>query len=541
VKQLTTYYIVPIGIIVTDEETLYTCDFATPKKTYRLTLLAEDFSELKRFRRATTRKTLALGFLGTGGDLEIFKTFVEELEWKEKLGVKTLGIYNHNDELVFVTTSKAVKARNISVDTIIQLEKHQKIKTSILDGKKFLNAKTFQQLGSMILGYNEYAKTVSILAWVAGCFIKHHLRESETKYPHLFMVGIPGSGKSATLEFIITVIFSCFSIKAANQTSRFSLMDVSASSNLMPQFINEFKPATLDGKVLKDLLNHFRDSYDRHEGERGTPKLELNTYELLAPILVAGEASPSEAAIRERTIELLFSPHEIEENMDFQNTFEALVDNKSLLESFGRTLLDVALRTTPEEANEWYKEGFERVKGNFPNRVTKNLACVYAGLKLIERVCVFFELSWLQVFPISFDECVNHLIYAVREYLLDGGNHTKNVIEEAFEIMARMGLKYDKDYLIENSGKHLCLKLPRIYDDYTKYRMNHAILGEVLTEPEFRRQLKKSPYIIDKNKPSDHRYFNGNRERAWIIDFEKLQSVCDVEGFLKQPPESKKD
>jgi hypothetical protein len=129
----------------------------------------------------------------------------------------------------------------------------------------------------------------------------------------------------------------------------------------------------------------------------------------------------------------------------------------------------------------------------------------------------------------------------VREYLLDGGNHSKNVIEEAFEIMARMGLKYDKDYLIENNGKHLCLKLPRIYDDYTKYRMNHAILGEVLTEPEFRRQLKNSPYIVNKKKPSDYRYFGGNRERAWIIDFEKLQSVCDVEGFLKQPPEPKKD
>jgi hypothetical protein len=109
----------------------------------------------------------------------------------------------------------------------------------------------------------------------------------------MFLIGISGSGKSATIEHIIRIIFSCFSIRAASQVTRFSLMDGSASSNIMPQFFNEFKPSTLSNEKLNLLLNHFRDTYDRHEGERGTVEMDIKTYELLAPILVAGEQTPA--------------------------------------------------------------------------------------------------------------------------------------------------------------------------------------------------------------------------------------------------------
>jgi hypothetical protein len=529
VKQLTTYYVVAVEMVVSDEETQYICDFVTPKKTYRLIMLAEDFSNLDKFKRKTTKTTLALGYLGTSGDLEYFKTFIQDLDWKEKIGVKTLGIYNHDNALTFVSLSGAVKERNIPVDNIIQMHKHSIIDSSIIE-KGFLNSKLLKELGTHILTYNEYPKTVSILAWVAGCFIKYHLKESETKYPHFVMIGVAGSGKSWTMERVICAIFSRYVILASSQATSFGLMLESCSSNLIPQLINEFKPSTLPRKVLKAIINHIRDSYDKHEGMRGKGDLTLNRYELLAPVLVCGEQNPAEAAVRERTIELLFSRSDIEKG-DYEAAYNWISANKPLLEDFGRTLLDVALRTTPEKANAWYKEGYEQVKGIFPNRVTTNLSCTYAGLKLVEKMCSFLKLSWTEVFPIDFDMCVKHLMYAVREYLLDGSNHSRTVIEETFEIMARMNLKYEKDYTIENSGKHLCLRLKAVYDDFTQYRVNHAILGEVLTYNDFKQQLKKSGYVINPDNPTELRYYNGKRVRVWVLNYEKLQSVCDVEDF----------
>ena len=50
-----------------------------------------------------------------------------------------------------------------------------------------------------------------------------------------------------------------------------------------------------------------RDSYDGHAGVRGRADQSAVSYELLAPLVVTGEESPAEAAIRERGMELLFS------------------------------------------------------------------------------------------------------------------------------------------------------------------------------------------------------------------------------------------
>jgi hypothetical protein len=427
-----------------------------------------------------------------------------------------------------VSSKGAIKAGNIPVDTIIQIDKCKKIDSDILD-KPFLKADEFQQLGELLLSYNEYQKTVPILGWIAGCFIKSHLRESETKYPHLFFTGEGGSGKSETMERIALPIFSCKKIKSASMVTGFSLMNGSSSSNLIPQFINEFKPSTSDPKKLNILLNHFRDAYDHHEGERGKSDLTTNTYELLAPILVAGEQSPSEAAIRERTIELLFSKKDINDS-EQKERFVKLAKNKHLLESLGRTLLDVALQTSTEEVNAWYAEGEQRFSDDFQSRITTNLSCVYAGLRLVEKMCRLFKLDWNDVFPIDFETCVKHLVYSVKEYLLDGGTHSKSVIEDTFEVMARMGLKYDKDYIMRLNGKQLCLRLKNIYDRFTRYRKEHAILGEVLRYADFRRQLEKSEYFISNE---DVMKFDGRSVRVWTLDYEKLKAVCDVEGFYE--------
>ena len=474
IKQLTNFVMRGVEMVNAIDETQMICDFITDEgETFRLTLLSEDFCDLGRFKKVLTKTTIALSYFGTSGDLEVLKQFAHRLEWTRKQGVKIMGIHDHENHMTFVSTSGAVRGRNKRVDSIVQLDNHRNINSDILSKPFLKTSEQLRFLGEIMLSYNEYAKTVSILAWTAGCFIKYHLKKSEAKYPHMFFTGITGSGKSTTLERFVMPIFSCLSILAASQAKPFGLMKQSCSSNIVPQFINEFKPSTLDPRVLNALINHFRDSYDKHEGIRGDVTLKLNTYELLAPILVAGEQTPGESAIRERTIELLFSRNDIENadntpNMKYKDAFDMICESKSLLESFGRTLLDVALRTTPKEVNAWYAEGQERYKGDFPSRVTSNLACCYAGLKLVEKVCELFKQPWTYIFPISLDECADELGKAVKEFLLDGGNHSKTVIEETFEIMARMGLKHEKDYLLRCFGtmRVFCIGLGLVGAEY---------------------------------------------------------------------------
>ena len=83
---------------------------------------------------------------------------------------------------------------------------------------------------------------------------------------------------------------------------------------------------------------------------------------------------------------------EVEEKK-YVDTFKELLEQEHLLESFGRGLLDVALRTTPPEVKGWYAEGMERFDNTFPSRIVNNLSAVYAGLKLTEKLCGMYKLT----------------------------------------------------------------------------------------------------------------------------------------------------
>jgi hypothetical protein len=348
----------------------------------------------------------------------------------------------------------------------------------------------------------------------------------------LFLIGEAGSGKSKTLEHVIQPIFSRRSdgVIAASQMSAFALMKQTATSNILPLALDEFKPTTLDKSKVNILYSHFRDSYDGHEGVRGTQSQSVKTYQLLAPLVVAGEESPNETAIRERTIELLFSKKDIK-NQAYRAAFRTLHENHTnALKAFGRSLLDVALQTVPSEVEGWFAEGERRFNEDFPSRVVSNLACGYAGLMLVRKLCGGLGLSWDGTFPLPIDACCAQMFYAAREYLLDGGAHNQSIVEHTFEVLARMNLKCDKDYTFKAGGKHLWIRFGNnLYDRYTKYRKDHAVVGEVLTDRQFLKQLEHTEYCLEKNKTER---IGGKPCKIWIIDFEKLSNACNVSGFL---------
>ena len=377
------------------------------------------------------------------------------------------------------------------------------------------------------MGYNEPEKTISILAWTAGCFIKPHLRKAGIKFPHLFLIGEAGSGKSTTLERVVLPVFSSNRVTAATQVTQFTLMKESASSNLIPMPLDEFKPSKIDKLKINALYNHFRDSYDGHEGLRGRADQSVVTYDLLAPLVVAGEESADEAAIRERSIELLFSKKDLKKP-EYRDAFQRVAANEKLLQDFGRTILDMALSVRAAEVAKWHKEGVGKFSKELPSRVVNNLACCFAGLKLIESLCARAGLSFSDVFPFGFDACIRYLEHGAKEYLLDGGTNNQSVVEQTFEIMARMGLDGKTEYNLSDDKTKLFIRLSQVYDKYTKYRKDYAIVGEVLTYAQFKKQLMHSDVFLQHNV--QHK-FNGKNCKCWVINYQTLLEHCDVSGF----------
>ncbi|MCL2071168.1 MAG: DNA primase [Oscillospiraceae bacterium] len=529
--QITNFTVNPDVMIISDDEAQLTCEFVTEGgEKFPQALLSSDFSTLAKLRGVLNKNTIALSFMGGESDLELFKIHLYSLKWTKKRGVKAIGIYPRSKagKLIFVDTTGAVGVGGRRVTDTVQMERFKVLESNILNAD-LITVDALRTLSVHILNYNEPAKTIPILAWVCGCFIKPHLRRVKIKFPHLFAIGEAGSGKSNTLERIIQTIFSRTKVTASGQVTAFTLMRESNSSNIFPQAFDEFKPSKIDRNRLNWLYNHFRDSYDCHEGVRGRADQTAVTYDLLAPICVVGEESPEESAIRERSIELLFSKRDISQNSEQRDSFIWLTQNEKTLNALGRSLLDSTLDTTVAEVEQWFIEGKEFFASGLPLRVLDNLCCLYAGLCLLRKLCGRLNLPW--VFPFDIDSCTKYIEFAAKEYLLDGGLSNKSIVEQAFEVMSRMPLKHGNDYIFENNNQFLCLHLAGIYDKYTRYRRDCAILGEVLTYSQFKKQLQFSEFFVEKNRT---KRFGDETKKVWIIDFHKLFQQCDVAGF--EPP-----
>ena len=526
VYPLTNFVVHPLEMLVAEEEAQMTCDAATMYgETFRLTFMTADFASAQKFKAVLNKRTISLSYMGSDGDLEVLKTYLAGLEWQVKRGVKALGLYERDGRWAYVDRSRAFAAGGEEVADMVQMEKCASIETALPEHPP-ISAERLMELGAPLLSYNEPAKTVTVLAWCAGCFIKEMLRAAGVKYPHLFLIGEAGSGKSTTLERVILPIFGRSRVIAAPQVTGFTLMKDAASSNLFPQALDEFKPSKIEKNRLAALYNHFRDSYDGHEGVRGRADQTQAAYALLAPLVVAGEESPDEPAIRERGMELLFSKRDLKDPAARQ-AFGRLSSMQGALTEMGRALLDTALTLNTATARQWFNEALPLFSGKLPSRVVNNLACCMAGLRLTEAMCNRLGFSWGQVFPVGMDACAKHLEYAAREYLLDGGESNKSVVEQTLEVMDRMTVS--PEYCaFSKDGKEVAFLFARFYDQYTKYRRDHAIYGECLPYNQFIKQLKKSDLFVGyKTARIGH-----GTPKAYVLNYELIRQRCDVTGFL---------
>ena len=91
-----------------------------------------------------------------------------------------------------------------------------------------------------------------------------------------------------------------------------------------------------------------------------------------------------------------------------------------------------------------------------------------------------------------------------------------------------MGLTEEVEYAFENDGAVLCLWLNQVYDMFTKYVKDHAVITELLPYAQFKSQLKNCDYFIASNIL---KRIGGQPRTVWTLNFKLLRDKCDVEGF----------
>jgi putative DNA primase/helicase len=526
VLAISNFVIRPIEIIEAEEEAQVSAEVINDRgESFRRTFLTTEFGNLQKFKNVLNQNTLSLCYTGTESDLELLKNHISKQDCQRKKGVRGIGCFEYEGRWVFVGEDRSVDADGNEVPGIVSLKKTREIKTKLLDYPP-VDRNDLQKVGRALFEYNEPAKTVSIIGFCAGCFLKEKLRTLSIKFPHLVLTGEQGSGKSNTLERFIIPIFSTGIASGASKVTPFTVMKASASSNLVPQLFDEFKPSTMDKYRLETLYNHLRDAYDGHDGQRGRPDLSVMQYRLSAPIVLVGEGAPAEPAIRERCIELLFNKKDLKDAAR-RRAFSLLSRSGSVLGRLGRSLLNQALKFDMTKIKSVHEEASRRLEEDYPSRVANNLACCVVGLRLVEEVCSELGLTFEEVSGMTMVQAEQALEFGAKEYLLDGGTYNKSVIDLTFEIFDRMGLAEGHDYTFVNNGAEIGFDFKNFYDRYTKYRREHAIGNECLEYGQFIRQLKHKEYF------KGHRAvrFEDGIKKAWVIDMDMLAQSCDVSNL----------
>lgn len=539
VKQITNFIIVPEQRIVSEEATQMDATLISDTGAQlKVTFTTSDFSSSRAFKAVLNKKTIAFSFLGSDNDLEHLKIYLAGLPWPEKKGVAVVGTHPYKDSFAFVCGEGAIGADGNPTEALAMLDVPNIPQTGIL-AKRQLTPDELYDIGFLLTHYNDPMKTLPVLAWVSGCFIKPHLNSVGIKFPHLALIGEAGSGKSTTLSKVVLPFFSVEQVTAAPEVTTFSLLQNTSVTNTIPFGLDEFKPSKIEAQRLHALLNLLRDAYDGYTAQRGRTDRKLDTYKHVAPIVIAGEESPAEAAIRERLIEILFMRCDLKKS-SYKLHFQNLERKAGMIGNMGYSLLLAALNTTVDECVVWYQEGKNMVATEFPSRIVNNLGCCYAGLRLLGRMCSACGKNFEDTFDFTLSDCMEHMQHAVQEYMLGGSTHNKNILDETFEIMARMHLDSSYWRLVPNKAAgydELWMRIGEFYDAYTKYRRDRNISGEMLSINEFKKQLKRSEVFI---RADGQMKVEGQNCKFWVLNLTELGKRCDISGFYEPPAVEKK-
>ena len=491
-------------------------------KSVQRRIPAEVFSSPDRLRRQLDRLGLEFSFQGSRQDLDSIKLLLAKQTFARRQFVDFVGLHRINESLMFVSQDGAVNASGNSCSEIVMSPDAVNVRTEILQCD-ILSKIEIETIVPALFAYNELPVTATVAAFAGICFLKPLLLEAGIKTGGLLMFGESGGGKSTTLEDVLQPIFAGREAMSASGITEASLRHALASSNTIPVVIEEFKPSKLDKYTIDLVYNELRSSYDGHSTQRGTRGGSVTKTALRAALVVVGEAAPNETAIRERCLAALFDKARLDRHPEYLAALGILQNHSGLLAKLGRTLLHVAMAQDVASLRDLHSQLMaevpEAVK-RWPQRIRQNYVSAELGIAMLESVCEYYGLSLAELTGKSEAEVQEALQAAIREYLLQGSDYNRTIVDETLAIMlSRMELKPGEDYRFLR-GNEFTVNVNRCYDRFCSFVRQHHIDCETLPLDQFRQQLRNAPY----HKESRTERLGGSSVRVPIFDAEKLRA-----------------
>jgi primase-polymerase (primpol)-like protein len=548
-KRLTNFVIKPEKKLDTEDETIYSVTLVgSGGRTAAMQFKTADLVNSQSFKRKLNERDIGWSFLAGDREIELIKEHLKTKPCPQVIGFKGIGlvklpsaedaasrwVYCGERATIDENGNAASEAQSVPCENPIR---------SDIENSDEISRFELEQAGHALLEYNELPKTVSVLCFIAAALAKPKLTERGIKFPHLVIVGECGSGKSFTTEKVIQPFFGLKSFVGASKITGYSFLASAGASNNIPLLIDEYKPSTMRETVVDNIHNGLRDLYDGHEGERGRADMTVKKYKLTTPLVLVGEESPSEPALKERSIELLFSKQDIADRQGAGERVERPQMQESIRQ-LGKAVLLTVLKENPSNLRNAYDDFKREVDEKLPPRIRNNIAAICVGAYLLERTAKRYGADFKAAFGIEQSAVLPAITEAVKRYTLGGGDYNKSVVDQAFEVFDRMTevLKSDVHYKRADGGSvpAIAFDIKRIYDKFTKYRRDCNQKGEVLDFNMFRSQLEKKDYFIKRNyavqlrEDADFGEGKWHAVKCYLLNAQKLAACADISNILER-------
>lgn len=546
-KRLTNFILMLKRKLETEEESIYSVTLmGSGGRRADMQLKTSDLVSAQSFKKKLNERDIGWSLLASDRELELIKEYLNMLPCPHTVGFKGIGMLKFPSEenpnrWVYVGESATIDGSGYIVDGAESIPSENPIHSCVESADEISHYELLQA-GHALLSYNELPKTVSVLCFMAAALAKPKLAERGVKFPHLVIVGESGAGKSFTTEKIIQPFFSLKSFVGASKITSYLFLASAGASNNSPLLIDEYKPSTMRDTVVDNIHNGLRDLYDGHDGERGRADMTVKKYKLTVPLVLSGEESPSEPALKERSIELLYS------KTDIADKFEAgaKIENRGMQDSIrqlGKAVLLTALNESSGTLRNVYDDYKNISEAKLPPRVRNNIAVLCVGGYLLAQTAKRYGADFKTAFGIEQSEILVAITEAVKKYTLGGGSYNKSVVDQAFEVFDRMTeiLKNEIHYKRVDNGATVAIAfdIKRIYDRFTKYHRDCNQKGEVLDFNMFRNQLEKKDYFIKRNHSVQLREDGDgagkfHTVKCYLLNAKKLAVSADVSNILER-------
>jgi hypothetical protein len=535
--KISNFVIKPKYIVEGEAEKLIVADIVTEDGiNVERALKSEDFNDVIPFRRAV--EGFHLSYFGKAEELQHIKVLVSKKNCIVKTGVSYTGFHKHKDKWYFVSEQGTLIENNEASEEVILLEDCQELGTDILSFST-ISREELLLLAPALFSFNTLDIASTVIGYVSGLFLKGKLRNLDIKYNHLIIEGQSGSGKSSTIEAVITPLLSIRgNALNAGECSSFALNRAASSSNFLPIIMDEYKPYAM-GKHRVDLIsNVMRNSYDGHVVIKGVASLKKNReFNARASVILCGESGIEETANIERSLKVVYSA--ANHNEQRRESLRLLRKNSKLLNKLGRSLLERGLNMREEKLKELYDSIYDNLSGKdlANDRVRNSITNCMLGIALLKGVFDELQLDFKEATGVSPNDILKSIKNTVVTDLLDNGKSSKGIIEDSLETMNRMAVNrllergYDYDAVMDGEGDFvLRLNYSAFYDRFVKFCREHSVSHEVLPLPSFKRQLSKLAYCKSYNKPTSFKDREGSYDKPKTF----RAAVLEVEGLNKK-------